>query len=264
VGTHRHALYFECIVERLLGLREPLETNIGWQVWKAQSACTFSHWDPHPSPCAPRVSPPLSGLYSRTHARRGGIRVRPYMDLMTCAISLKAVNRTADPIRALWDQVALYEGVPSMAALDYPPHITLAVYLDIDPDLLKGALRRVFMEGQAQRLTFTHLRFFDNDPLVLWADPLPSPTLALAHATIHTCIDPAKCHPHYRPGAWIPHCTLGTQIKEEHRAEAIAFTTRSIESFDVLFDVADCVSFPPVAVIEEHVLAGSEQANVRA
>jgi 2'-5' RNA ligase len=183
---------------------------------------------------------------------------------MTWAISLKAVNRTADPIRALWDQVSLYEGAPSMAALNYPPHITLAIYRDIDPDLLKVALRRASMEVPALRLTFTRLCFFDVDPLVLWAEPCPSPALAQANAAVHACIDPAMCHPHYQPGAWIPHCTLGTKIKKEHRAEAIAFTARPLEPFDVLFDVADCVSFPPVATLEEHVLAGSERANGRA
>ena len=76
---------------------------------------------------------------------------------MTWAISLKAVNRTADPIRALWDQVSLYERAPSMAALNYPPHITVAIYKDIDPDLLKAALRRASMEVPALRLTFTRL-----------------------------------------------------------------------------------------------------------
>jgi 2'-5' RNA ligase len=183
---------------------------------------------------------------------------------MTFAISLKAVNTTADPIRALWDKVSLFGSGPSMVTLNYPPHITLAVYDDIDPDVLKAVLQRGFAEAPALLLTFTRLCFFDSDPLVLWADPSPSPALAEAYSAIHACIDPAKCHPHYRPGAWIPHCTLGTQIKEEHRADAIAFTARSIETFDVLFDVADCVSFPPVAVLDEKALARSDQTYPRA
>ena len=176
------------------------------------------------------------------------------LNLMTFAISLKSVNSTADPIRSLWEQVSLYEGAPSMAALDYPPHITLAVYDDVDPALLKAALRRSFTGRPTLRLTFRRLCFFDSNPLVLWADSSPSPTLAEAYSAVHACIDPAKCHRRYRPGAWIPHCTLGTQIKYEHRAEAVAFTARSIETFDVLFDVADCVSFPPVAVLDEQTL----------
>jgi 2'-5' RNA ligase len=151
-----------------------------------------------------------------------------------------------------------------MAVLNYPPHITLAVYEDIDPDRLKVALRSAFTEAPALHLTFARLRVFDGDPLVLWADPLPSPALARAYAAVHARIDPAKCHPHYQPGAWVPHCTLGTEIKNEHRVEAIAFTDRPIEPFDVLFDVADCVSFPPVTVLEEHVLLESERANIRA
>jgi 2'-5' RNA ligase len=183
---------------------------------------------------------------------------------MSFAISLKAVNDTAEPIRALWDQVSLLEEAPSMVALNYPPHITLAIYDDVAPHLLTAALRRGVTEASALRLTFTRLRFFDSDPLVLWADPSPSPALTEAYAAVHAYIDPAQCHPHYRPGAWTPHCTLGTQIKAEHRADAIALTTRSIEPFDVLFDVVDCVCFPPVAVLEEHVLLGPERANAHA
>ena len=149
-----------------------------------------------------------------------------------------------------------------MAALNYPPHITPAIYQEVDVDLFKVALRKACVEASAVCLTFTRLRFFDGDPLVLWAHPSSSPALAQAHAAVHACIDPAKCRPHYRPGAWIPHCTLGTQIKKVHRVEAIAFATRSIEPFDVIFDVADGVTFPPFAILEEYLLPKSEREYI--
>ena len=38
--------------------------------------------------------------------------------------------------------------------------------------------------------------------------------------------------------------------------EAIAFASRPIRAFEVIFDVVDCVSFPPVSVIDEQPLAG--------
>jgi 2'-5' RNA ligase len=172
---------------------------------------------------------------------------------MALAISLKGVNDTADPIRALWEEVARLESRPSMAALNYPPHLTLAVYDDVPPVQVRDALREAFAGRSALRLTFTRLRFFD-DPLVLWAEPLPSADLTSAHAKVHALIDPRHCHPHYRPGAWVPHCTLGTQILLKYREEALALATHSIPTFEVVFDVADCVSFAPVAVMAEQPL----------
>jgi 2'-5' RNA ligase len=177
---------------------------------------------------------------------------------MAFAISLKAANSTADPIRALWAEVARFESRPSMAALGYPPHITLAVYDAVDPERLRAVLRDAFMGACALRLTFTRLRVFDDDPLVLWAEPSYLGALSGMHARVHDRIDPRLCRPHYRPDAWVPHCTLGTQIVAERRAEAAAFAARPIQAFEVVFDVADCVSFPPVAVIEERPLSGPE------
>jgi 2'-5' RNA ligase len=173
---------------------------------------------------------------------------------MAFAISLKAVNDTAGPVRALWEGVAHFERQPSMATLDYPPHLTLAIYDDISPVRLKAVLGEAFAGTSALRLVFARLQFFDN-PLVLWAEPRPSTDLAAAHRRVHACIDPQLCRPHYRPGAWIPHCTLGTEILAERREEAIAFTAHPVAAFEVIFDVADCVSFAPVAVIDERRLA---------
>ena len=43
------------------------------------------------------------------------------------------------------------------------------------------------------------------------------------HQAIHAVIDPSLCRPYYRPGAWVPHCTLGMAIPPERRAAAEAF-----------------------------------------
>jgi 2'-5' RNA ligase len=173
---------------------------------------------------------------------------------MAFAISIKAVNDTAGLITALWDEVAHFESRPSMATLGYPPHLTLAIYNDVSPVRLRAALREAFDGIFPLRLTFTRLSIF-KDPLVLWADPSVPALLATAHARVHACIDPRLCHPHYRPGAWVPHCTLGTEIPENRREEAMAFAARPIQAFEVIFDVADCVSFPPLSVIDEQLLA---------
>ena len=175
---------------------------------------------------------------------------------MAVAICLKAVNATAGAIRALWDEVARFESRPSMTGLGYPPHLTLAIYDGLPADALRSVLHEAFTGSPALRLAFAGLRFFE-EPLVLWADPLYSPDLAGAHARVHALIDPRSCRAHYRPGAWVPHCTLGTEILAARRDDAITFARRSIRPFEVLFDVADCVSFPPVSILDEQVLTGT-------
>jgi 2'-5' RNA ligase len=118
-----------------------------------------------------------------------------------------------------------------------------------------GALAEAFAGASALNLTFARLDYFHTEPLVLWAEPSPLPALNSAYEAVHARIDPSLCHPHYRPGAWVPHCSLGTKIPADRRAEAITLAVQPIEPFQVTFDVADCVSFPPVVVLREHRLA---------
>lgn len=47
---------------------------------------------------------------------------------MPYGISLKGRDATADYIRRLWDEASIYEPIGSMQELNYPPHLTLAVF----------------------------------------------------------------------------------------------------------------------------------------
>ena len=170
---------------------------------------------------------------------------------MPVAISVKAANDTAAPIRELWEQVGRFERRPSMAALGYPPHVTLAVYDDLARARLRSIVDTAFAGRPALRVTFDRIRHFDGPALVLWASPSAAGPLERAHAAVHALGDPALCRPHYRPGAWVPHCTLGTEVLESRRDEALAFARRSIAPFEVVFDAADGVAFAPVEVIAE-------------
>lgn len=173
---------------------------------------------------------------------------------MHLAIVVKAANQSARPIHALWEEVGRLEGVPTMAGMGYPPHVTLAIYDELDPRDALAALEMAFAGVPQIRLTFEAIRWFENDPLVLWAARRPQQLLQQAHAVIHGVIDPGRCLPHYRPGNWVPHCTLGVGIPRDRRDEAFAMTQRAIAPFEVCFDCADVVSFLPVEVIRERPL----------
>ena len=180
---------------------------------------------------------------------------------MPVAISVKAVNATAQRIEALWEGAALFEDEPSMRALGYPPHLTFAVYDTLTTGDLKPALDTAFARQAPFSLVFESIRIFEGPALVLWAAPRPCAALGDAHAIIHRIIDPAFCRPHYRPGAWVPHCTLAMQVPTKRRQDALAFASHPVELFEVVFDVADIVQFPPVRVAQECALLETRGAG---
>ncbi len=58
---------------------------------------------------------------------------------MAFAINIRSDNESANSIRSLWDMCGALERVPSMQSMQYPPHITFAVYDEIEQnDLFAG------------------------------------------------------------------------------------------------------------------------------
>lgn len=141
-----------------------------------------------------------------------------------------------------------------MQRLGYGPHITLAVYETIDPKLLTDSMDEVFKSASAVVMTFDRIRIFDGEKPVLWAAPKNTGAIDRWANVLHKLIDPDLCHPHYRPGVWQPHCTLATDIRPEYCDAARNFAKRRISPFEVTFDFAECVEFPPVRSIRSKML----------
>lgn len=176
---------------------------------------------------------------------------------MGFSLNIRISDATAHVVTALWDEISAFEDKPSMRAIGYPPHFTFAIYDtdDVAPELRRAAIDRA-AAGQAElRLTFNRIRTFAGPPLVLWADPAAKDTLRRMHAAIHALIDPALCRPHYRPGFWVPHCTLGMAISPERREKAARFAENFRGGVEAVFDVVDCLTFPPLRVVTEARLA---------
>lgn len=167
---------------------------------------------------------------------------------MPHAISLKCLNETALPIVELWQEASAFEPAPSMKASDYPPQVTLAVYEDFAPP---DVLARISGAHSAIPVTFSGIRYFQNEFLVLWARPVSNDQLLKFHAAVHREIDPALCRDHYRPGRWVPHCTIALKIPGSMFEPAIKWASEIEAQFSVTFDALDIVQFAPVKVLSE-------------
>lgn len=170
---------------------------------------------------------------------------------MPYGISIQARGLDAAVIHRLWNEAAAFEAAPSMAALDYDPHVTLAIYDDIDVDRLRAAAAAVFARQPPITLTFERIEHFEGAQWVLWAAPRPSAALKELQAAVHRAIDPGLCWPHYRPDAWRSHCTVAMDILPEQREAALAWAARPLPPFTVTFDIGDCARFYPVEILGE-------------
>lgn len=153
------------------------------------------------------------------------------------------------------DKASAWEATSSIRALGYPPHLTLARYADLSPDVLREALEPLGTE-KALSLTFDRIGLFDVDPLVLWLSPRSDRHLIDLHAKIHEVVGPARCDPYYQPGQWTPHLTIAAAVPVERRSESLALAAESFEPFSLVFDVAEIVSWPPLGVLETVQLGG--------
>ncbi len=172
---------------------------------------------------------------------------------MPFALGVKSVNASAGAIVSLWDQVSVFEDSPSMRALNYPPHITFAIYdvPEVTREMAVAAMKGVALGRTTIEITFDRIRTFDGPRLILWAAPEQKEVLFDMHHRIHSVISPEFCVPHYRPGNWVPHCTLAMRIVSERNADALAFAAAFRGAVRVIFDVVDCVALQPLNVVAE-------------
>lgn len=159
-------------------------------------------------------------------------------------------------VAAYWElveRVSALEEKPSIRSLGYPPHITLGKYDEVNRSEIESVVDALSILP-ALTLEFSSIGSFDLGVLILWARPTPVGALHDLHHIVHSMIDPMKCNPAYRPGAWTPHCSVALKIDDEKRGMAHLLLKEPVVPFTLTFDTVDCVASPPIAVIAERSL----------
>lgn len=114
-------------------------------------------------------------------------------------------------------------GVPSAAATydpDYRPHVTLAIVDTPDPEALAARLDPHVPDVAGMPLTMTGLGFFLTGRAPAYLAVAPTRRLLELHEDLHHVVDrslaqesgTAVSWPYYRPGSWMPHCTLAMDV----------------------------------------------------
>jgi 2'-5' RNA ligase len=112
-------------------------------------------------------------------------------------------------VRRLWRRLEEH-GVPTLLTHTHGrhvPHLSYAVLRSYDADQVADALARLPSAGPVS-LNLDAFGMFRRSRTSL----VPSPTrdLARRHERVVEAVEStgAELHRHYRPGVWVPHCTL--------------------------------------------------------
>jgi 2'-5' RNA ligase len=125
-------------------------------------------------------------------------------------------------VRALW-QALEAEGVPTLASLlneRHRPHVSLAAATRLAPDAVAAALDGLVV---ARPLTL-HLdsvgQFVGR---VLWLGVTPTAELLDHHLVVHDRLAAGgvEVWDLYRPGRWVPHCTVSLRVPNPAMAVAV-------------------------------------------
>jgi 2'-5' RNA ligase superfamily len=128
---------------------------------------------------------------------------------LECYFDVTATRR----IRTVWD--ALEEaGVPSLRQLSdrrHRPHLSLAVADSLDPVAVAEALDGMTV---APPLTIELQYVGTFVGRVLWLGPAPTAELLAHHAAVcdRLAVGGVEVSELYRPGVWVPHCTLSMRV----------------------------------------------------
>jgi hypothetical protein len=137
---------------------------------------------------------------------------------LECYFDTAATRR----VRALWDAYEL-AGIPSLRGLAdrrHRPHVSLVAADVLDPKRVAAALDGLPVPVPL-RLDFQYVGQFVAR--VVWLGPSPTAELLAHHAEVYGRLAAAgiEVNELYRPGTWVPHCTLSMRVPRPMMVEAV-------------------------------------------
>jgi|SRR5215211_1820895 len=179
---------------------------------------------------------------------------------MAYAVSLLFNAEVANAISTRWQRLADAGISRSMLDLGYQPHVTLAVFDDLDADVAAAALDIIFNDVVCLDVSLSGIATFGAASGVCYAALAPSPDLIRLHAATLAAIH-ATCRPHYQAGRWTPHCTLAMNLSDADVDRARSLLERDWRPLTGTFERADFVEFAPVTGIKRWTLRGSYRST---
>ncbi|GID94158.1 2'-5' RNA ligase family protein [Amorphoplanes digitatis] len=141
---------------------------------------------------------------------------------MVAALELYLDVHATRRLRTLWHALEA-EGIPTLASLlaeRHRPHLSLVAAARLEPEPVAAALADLDL-GVGLTLDLDFVGQFVGR--VLWLGVTPTAALLEVHRAVHERLAAAgiEVWDHYRPGRWVPHCTVSMRVPNPLLATAL-------------------------------------------
>jgi len=145
------------------------------------------------------------------------------------------INQSEKPIRAIWEKLARKNISPEILESGIRPHITLAVYDELQCQSCEKELTQLAARTSSVSLQATHVGVFYHPELVVFLAPTPTRELLDFQAEVHACLlrDAGNPWEMYLPEKWVPHCTLAINIQ----ADQLPMTLSTCSELHLPFEI---------------------------
>ena len=177
---------------------------------------------------------------------------------MGYAVELNLSRDSAARVVKVWESLAR-EGISSvMLDVDAQPHISLAVFEDLKPEALRADLSRFAEVTRPLSLDLASAGTFPTAKGVVFLAPVVTQELLSVHSRFHSLlrergIDSVE---YYRPGKWVPHCTVAIDLAPDKVGAALEMCVQSEAFGAVDLDKVSLIEFRPVREICTFSLGG--------
>ena len=167
---------------------------------------------------------------------------------MGYAIELYLSAEHATRVVALWERLADAGITSLMLDMGSRPHVSLAVLDALDPTSLRPHLGRFAQATPPLSLTLSHAGTFPTDEGVVFLAPVVTEALLALHDRCHEMLtaNGSTSLAYYRPGHWVPHCTVGMNVPLDQIGAAVELCRESAALGPIEIDAVGLVEFRPV------------------
>ncbi|MDF1699636.1 MAG: 2'-5' RNA ligase family protein [Planctomycetota bacterium] len=143
---------------------------------------------------------------------------------MPFVLELLLDESAAARVRTIWEDLAA-AGLPHHGLeLETAPHVTIAVFEDLDPIEARSAFASFAAEETPEPITLYNPAAFPTAEGVLFLAPVVTRGLLELHAGFHerfAALD-QPVGEYFFPGNWVPHVTMGLGLDSEQLARGLA------------------------------------------